>query len=1034
MPHAYQFHPQLILRTPTRPFDEHIAEATLTRLLHDDHFMEALYLASPVLWAECQKWQQGELTDIRRLDKLRRSLSRYYVRATTRCTPFGLFAGCAVVQWGATTKLIAAPEKAGRHTRLDMHYLCALAQQLAAHEAIRPQLRYWPNSSLYLTGGAFRYLEYYYLNGARVNQLSALEASPYLLRVLTAAQNGQSYTELVALLLDDDDDDDDDATDPAEATQFVEELIDSQVLVHELEPTVTGEEFFYRIQAVLNRVQQTKASPELAAIIDLLEVVRQQVQALDQAAVNSPASYEAIATLLAPLGIEADASKLFQIDTIVGMAPEPTLAATLQTELLEALRVLSHLTAPPTNPRLDDFRRRFYARYEDREVALVEALDNERGLSYTDYGSSTYSPLTHDLTLPKTAASGTAPALSEVQQFMRQKLWQAQQQQAYSLSITEAELKGFAPAGQPLPPSLAVVFRLLADGRILLESAAGSSAVNLLGRFAHAEPAIEQLVREVTAQEQQQNPNVAFAEICHLPASRVGNVLLRHSFRALEIPYLAQSALPVTEQVMVQDMLISVKGGQLVLRSRKTNQTIIPRLSTAHNFSGEALPMYQFLCDLQTQGLQPRLGFSWQSIAAGARFLPRLNYQNVVLEPASWYFESADVQTLLTSTAISFTDIWQKFRKQWQLPRLFVLVEGDNELLIDADNDLLVRIWLDAIRKLSNFRLKEFLGNPAASPVHDATGRPYAQQFIGLLVHQHASYPAPAPKQKLPETTVQRAFILGTEWLYYKLYCGQKIADQVLLTIIHPLTQELLAQGLIDNWFFIRYSDPDNHLRVRFHLPQPQQIGHVIQRIQAYLAPLSADGSIWKIQTETYQRELERYGPSAIALTEALFGYQSTALLHMLLATEQQPDTAPDNWLWGLGAIEELLNAFGYCLAQKVLLLESMRDTFAREFALDKDLKLQLATKYRNARPAIQQALAQAATTALPAALVAIAQQINTLAAEGRLVVAKNQLMSSYLHMLLNRLIPAEARLHELVLYDFLYRHYAALQAMQKRP
>ncbi|GAA3952132.1 lantibiotic dehydratase [Hymenobacter algoricola] len=1024
----YEFHPQLILRTPTQPFRIDFDEAVIRASLDQVGFMEAVYLASPALHEECRKWQRGELTDARKIEKLQATLTRYHVRSTSRCTPFGLFAGCAVVDWGPESNIEVNPARAARHTRLDMHYLCALAKHLAAHESIRPRLRYWPNTSLYHTGEEVRYVEYHYAGGSRVHQISAVEASPYLLQVLAAAQGGQDYTSLVALLGAEE-------ADAAEAAEFIDALIQNQLLVHELEPTVTGEEFFYRIQAVLDRVATAGADPAVASLAQVLRRAGQQLQALDQTRANRAADYEQIVATLAPLGVAPEAGKLFQTDAIQGLtAGRSTLASGLQDELIEALEVLMQLTPAHQNPRLEDFRRRFQDRYEDQEVPLLAALDNESGLSYTDYGKSSYSPLVHDLAVAGGGTKSRELRQTEVQQYLYQKLRQAERGRLYSLDITKEELSRFRPGHQPLPPSLSVMFRIIDAERVLLESVGGSSAVNLLGRFAHADPAIARLIEQVARQEQEQNPAVGFAEICHLPASRIGNILLRPAFRNLEIPYLAQAGQPEEGQVQVQDLVLAVRGGQLVLRSRKTGQRIIPRLSTAHNFSREALPVYQFLCDLQTQGLQPHLGFSWQSISLYAKFLPRLTYGKVVLEPASWQFGPEDLQALLAAPAAEVEQVLQQFRQQWQLPRLFTLADGDNHLLVDAENTLLVRVWLDTIRNRSSVSLREFLVEPAQSPVRDAAGRPYAQQFIALLQRQgpcYASPGQPVPMKKKPAEAPQRDFSLGSEWLYYKLYCGQKVADRILAEAIRPLLAELHEQQLIDGWFFIRYADPDNHLRVRFHLPRPGCLGQVVELVSAYLQPLIASGAIWKMQTDTYRRELERYGCTTIGVAEALFCQQSTAVLDMLAEQEE----GAESWLWGLGAMDELLRAFAYSVEEKEALLRRLKDSFGREFGLDanKGLKLQLDAKYRALRPAVRQALDQAEKTSVAPPLRALARQIEQAEQAGQLDVEKDQLLGSYLHMLLNRVLPAEARLHELVLYDFLARHYQSQLAMLKK-
>ncbi|GGF03928.1 lantibiotic dehydratase [Hymenobacter cavernae] len=1020
MKQLYSFHPNLILRTPAQALSLGFTEDTILAALDDERFVEALFLASPGLYEECRKWQSGALKEPKKVAKLRGTLTRYYTRMMSRCTPFGLFAGCSVLRWGAESQIRLEPAANYRHTRLDMHYLCALAQQLARHEAIRPLLRYWPQTSLYTIGSEVRYVEYYYAEGRRVHQISSVEASPYLTKMLGVARQGLTQRELVALLLEEE-------FDNEEATEYVQALIEAQVLVSELEPTVTGSEFLHHMQAVLTRLNADAPDAEISAVLHLLGQVAQQLRILDQQPVNAPASYLRIAAALQNLGVPIEPDKLFQTDLVCGASnTAASLDQRLQATLLEAVEALTHLAPPSRNARLDYFRQRFQERYEEREVPLLEALDTESGLAYSDYGKNSYAPLVDDLYLTETAASRSWHQ-SEAQRFLYQKLREADRKRQYAINITPEEVRTFAPVTQPLPPSLGIMFRIIDDQQIVLDSVGGSSAVNLLGRFAHADPRIERIVQDITEQEQQHNPAVVFAEICHLPASRVGNILLRPSFRRFEIPYLAQSMLPADCQIAMQDMLLSVRQGQLVLRSRKTNQLVVPRLSTAHNFTHQALPVYQFLCDLQTQGLQAHVGFSWEAVSPDAKFFPRLTYQKVVLQPASWHLAAPDFADLLTAPATHFEAHFQAFRAQWQLPRLFTLSDGDHELLVDAENPLLVQVWLDTIRQRPAIRLREYLIELAESPVRDNLGRPHAQQLLALLVRNAPCYAAAPAAPAAGAASVQREFALGSEWLYYKWYCGQQMANRILREVLHPLTEELLDKGLVDKWFFIRYADPDNHLRVRFHLPQVGRIGEVVQIINDYLGAYLSKGYIWKSQTDTYRRELERYGKNTIELSESLFHYQSTALLAQLDSFAELDDMA--YWRWGISAMEELLDAFAYTLPQKLALLEHLRDSFAREFSMDKQLKTQLDAKYRAFRLPITQALQTAAPP--PECLREIATAIRRQLTANHGEIAENQLLGSYLHMLLNRLIPAQARLHELVLYDFLCRYYQSQKARQ---
>jgi hypothetical protein len=98
---SYAPFPSFIFRTPHNSFQT-FAE-TIARLeadenhwhnfLQDKTLQEAIFLGSPVLYDEIQKFLSGALTAPKEVNKLKMSVLRYYTRMSTRCTPFGLFAG-----------------------------------------------------------------------------------------------------------------------------------------------------------------------------------------------------------------------------------------------------------------------------------------------------------------------------------------------------------------------------------------------------------------------------------------------------------------------------------------------------------------------------------------------------------------------------------------------------------------------------------------------------------------------------------------------------------------------------------------------------------------------------------------------------------------------------------------------------------------------------------------------------------------------------------------------------------------------------
>ena len=94
---------------------------------------------------------------------------------------------------------------------------------------------------------------------------------------------------------------------------------------------------------------------------------------------------------------------------------------------------------------------------------------------------------------------------------------------------------------------------------ISIESSGNCSAAKLIGRFCNGDEAIHNLANEIVIKEAELNQNKILAEIVHIPQSRTGNVLRRPCLRAYEIPYLANSTLPTTNQITIEDLYLSIK-------------------------------------------------------------------------------------------------------------------------------------------------------------------------------------------------------------------------------------------------------------------------------------------------------------------------------------------------------------------------------------------------------------------------------------------------------------------------------------------
>jgi thiopeptide-type bacteriocin biosynthesis protein len=242
-----------------------------------------------------------------------------------------------------------------------------------------------------------------------------------------------------------------------------------------------------------------------------------------------------------------------------------------------------------------------------------------------------------------------------------------------------------------------------------------------------------------------------------------------------------------------------------------------------------------------------------------------------------------------------------------------------------------------------------------------------------------------------------------------------------------------------NRWFFIRDADPEWRLRLRFHGAPAQLAEKVRPALEAAAAGALADGLIRRMQLDTYEPELARYGGDAgLPIAEGIFHADSIATLALLRGLT--PATRAD-WRWRLTlrGMDLLLSDLGFDVARRLTLLERIRGDFGREFRVDATLERQLGDRFRRERLALEALLAgdpeslpSHARTALAersARLAPLAAELTKLSRTGRLTASIEDLAASYLHMHANRMLRASAREHELVIYDLLARLYKGVVA-----
>lgn len=703
---------KIMLRTPL--FSTEVIERALTdrdffsEVILSDAFKKAIICSSPDLWTELSKYFCDLLSESK-ASKMRLSILKYLSRMSTRCTPFGMFAGNSVCKIAENCN-IELGTGLNMSIRLDMSYLTSLWHKLHSDASIMRQEKYRHNSSIYKIGNNYRFVAYSFNGNSRAYCIREVSGTGLLSYVLSQTDRFIRFEELISRLtgqynlsID-------------EATSYLFSLIKEMILVGNLSPIIVGPDYLSYLTANIQSSHLT----------GLLEEIKRTITQL-QNIISFDEYFNTIRNLeseVKSIGLNYNRKYLLQVDCArnltVGNFPRRVVA-----QLQECFDLFRRICPVYTNRMLENFKKKFAQRYEDQEILLIEALDPDLGIGYGQTNDKLINPLINDIKLPNKQPEYLSIRLTPFTKLLLNKLRSLDDN---ILELTDDDIKPLPLQNKRLPLSMAAMFSVVdreQSGEYCLKGVQfmGSSAVNLLGRFAYSSDEVLDIVKTVTRKEQEACTGKIVAEIVHLTESRTSNILSRPHIRDYEIWYNSEGGCESSEVTVIplNDIIVSVKSGRLILTSKKYNKEIIPRLTTAHNYNNNPTPIYQFLCDMQTYGCQSSLSFSWMGLDKAFDNLPRVVYKNIILSPARWMVKSMELKK------ISFVD-FKEWKCRRNIPKRINIVSGDNKLYLNIDDESCFEILIEESKKRPTLIIEEFI--PSNSIVTDNFGKSFANEFI----------------------------------------------------------------------------------------------------------------------------------------------------------------------------------------------------------------------------------------------------------------------------------------------------------------
>ncbi|MBA2368763.1 MAG: lantibiotic dehydratase [Candidatus Protochlamydia sp.] len=852
-----------LLRIPIWPIDKfkNLSSEKLESLINvyfaNQQLREAIAIASPTLYKAFKK------NTSKSLKSESKSLSHYISRMMTRPTPFGFFSCVSTAQWGESTTIYFDEQLINKRARFDMEWVYLFIQHIYQDKKKFPLLPVRTNPLLELSG------ERYYLNYLRdaekglTSVSTSIRATGLIQRILDYAKVCTGVNQLwlklhesLPILQED------------KTIAVLHQLFSQQFLLPGITPSLLSPSPFDCLLPHLSLF------PDMSRIFEQIESYN---------AIPPGKGEEALENLQENMAALLQNKAYLQVDTTYEKR-NLKLSNNILGELEKVVHLLWKISClQKQSTTLSTYHSKFIEKYGvQRTVPLLEMLDANRGL-----GPMFENP-------PSTSSES-----NQWEKLLHQQWQECLFNKKKEWVLTEEIFDQFLPPKESLPGPLDAPLSLdilckifaasienidLGEFVIVLSDIiheGGSSFgrfIDILGED------IKGKMAEFFASEEQLEPHSIFTELSYLPSKiRSANVAMHPCLRNyrldIEVDQRENSSLAL------DDIYVGATSSRFYLTDKEGKYNIITRTNNLFSMFYAPPPLKFMRCVNLSQYHSISL-FNWGPIQDLAVFLPRVRFGKTILSLAKWNINPRPyIKGSLDKNMSSF-NAWAD---QWELPQRFCMVHADQHLLLDRNNP---NDMYEIIRKLKKGDSLTFIEKIEGAWIKGSEGSHYCEISVPFVKNNEYARKE-NPFKIVPYSSYsseERDKFPGSNWLYFKLYIGDEKINEFVVTHLYNFMEDLRKKEAIHEWFFIRYHDPEPHLRLRMHFHSTEMISNILSEFENKFRTWINLGWVKDLSVAKYEREIERYGGSElIEAAETTFFHDTITTLCIInaLSTKQ---------------------------------------------------------------------------------------------------------------------------------------------------
>ncbi len=347
-------------------------------------------------------------------------------------------------------------------------------------------------------------------------------------------------------------------------------------------------------------------------------------------------------------------------------------------------------------------------------------------------------------------------------------------------------------------------------------------------------------------------------------------------------------------------LLVAAGEDGLRLLHPATGRQVVPVFPHMLALDAQAPPVARFLSELAAARPRVWSGWDWAGLDT-LPYLPAVRYGRVLTTPRRWLPGRRLRDAARTAGPAAWAQGLREWRERYRVPDRLQIASNDRMFPIDLreswDAELL-RAELTAPEP--RFQLFQDLTADGAGL---GWNHGHSTEIVVPLFRAPARKPAD-DRPPLARSALRLAptgvHLPGEDWLFAKLYADPS-AHETLLTEHLPALLADLGDD-IDRWFFLRYRDPEPHLRLRLHGDPAALAGRVLPALGRHVRALIGRGALRTMALDVYRPETDRYlGPDAQQAAEELFLTDSRSAVVQLQARRAGAAAVPDEVLAAVG-------------------------------------------------------------------------------------------------------------------------------------